>query len=224
MKAMILAAGRGERMRPLTAHTPKPLLSVAGKPLIQYHVENLVSAGFRELVINVSWLGEQIVDFLGDGSRWGCTIAWSREVEPLEAAGGMIQALDLLGDEPFALVNGDIWSDFPLVSLARRGLVAEQLAHLVLVDNPPQHPDGDFALDAGGQLVTGGAPRLTYSGVGIYRAAFFAGAVPGKQPLLPFLRRGIAAGRVSGEHFRGRWHDVGTPQRLAELDASLGLL
>jgi MurNAc alpha-1-phosphate uridylyltransferase len=224
MKAMILAAGRGERMRPLTAHTPKPLLSVAGKPLIQYHVENLVGAGFRELVINVSWLGEQIVDFLGDGGRWGCAIEWSREAEPLEAAGGMIQALDLLGEEPFALVNGDIWSDFPLASLARRGLAAEQLAHLVLVDNPPQHPGGDFALDAGGHLEAGGERRLTYSGIGIYRAAFFAGAAPGKQPLLPFLRRWIAAGRVGGEHFRGRWHDVGTPRRLAELDASLGLL
>lgn len=227
MRAMILAAGRGERMRPLTDTTPKPLLEVAGKPLIEHHIEKLVAAGFTELVINVSWLGEQIMERLGKGERWGCDIAFSTEVEALETAGGIIQALPLLGEEPFALVNGDIWTDYTLASLRERGLEPGCRAHLVLVDNPPQHPRGDFMLgeDARVSQLTGPTNHaLTYAGIAVFDPAFFAGAEPGKQPLLPWLDKWIAATAISGEHFRGTWFDVGTPERLAELDARLGIL
>ncbi len=227
MKAMILAAGRGERMRPLTDTVPKPLLEVAGKPLIQYHVENLVAAGFSDLVINVSWLGERIMEFLGDGSRWGCSISWSIEEQPLEAAGGIIQALPQLGDAPFALVNGDIWTDYPLQRLREVSLADSSHGHLVLIDNPPQHQRGDFVL-AENQVVGirpgPTAHTLTYAGIAIYHPRFFAGAKEGKQPLLPFLERWIAEERITGEHFQGQWFDVGTPARLAELDARRSLI
>lgn len=221
MKAMILAAGKGERMRPLTETTPKPLLKVGGKALMEYHVERLVAAGFRELVVNVSWLGEQIIEHF-DGHDWGCEISWSREEEPLETAGGIVQALPLLGDEPFAIVNGDIWTDFPFEGLRDMALGAVE-AHLVLVDNPPQHPEGDFHLQAG-QLDRSGAPRLTYSGIGVYSPSLFAGCEPGKRPLLPLLEAAIGRQALTGEHHPGRWEDVGTPERLSALDAQLAIL
>ncbi len=219
MKAMILAAGKGERMRPLTEHTPKPLLRVGGRALIDYHVERLVQAGFRELVINVSWLGEQIVEHLVAEPR-GSEIAWSREAEPLETAGGIIQALPLLGDQPFAIVNGDIWTDYPFAPLRELQLPATG-AHLVLVDNPPQHPGGDFRLHSDGALDRADSPRLTYAGIGVYTPGFFAGCEPGKRPLLPLLEAAIARRALSGEHYRGEWEDVGTPERLAALDVRL---
>lgn len=226
MKAMILAAGIGERMRPLTNDRPKPLLEVGGKPLIQYHLENLVCAGFSELVINVSWLGEQIEAFVSDRD-WGCRVHWSREATPLETAGGIIQALPLLGEAPFALVNGDIWTDYPLQQLLRYQDIAAGCAHLVLVDNPPQHPDGDFHLGEDGRLqrlAPAAARRLTYAGIAVFHPGFFAGATPGKQPLLPYLERAMQAGRVAGEYYGGQWEDVGTPERLRALDARLGIL
>ena len=226
MKAMILAAGKGERMRPLTETRPKPLLDVGAKPLIQYHVENLVAAGFRELVINVSWLGEQIVEFL-ESRDWGCRIHWSREATPLETAGGIIQALPALGSAPFALVNGDVWTDYPLGDLRRWDSLPEAHAHLVLVDNPAHHPAGDFYLDGDGRLLRqapAGGQRLTYSGLAVFHPAVFAGASPGKQPLLPFLEQAMERRRVHGEHYSGGWEDVGTPERLRALDARLSIL
>lgn len=217
---MILAAGRGERMRPLTERTPKPLLPVGGKPLLQYHLEKLAAAGFEDVVVNVSWLGEQIEDFV-EASSCACRIHWSREAEPLETAGGIIQALPALGEAPFALVNGDIWTDFPFENFRSiRAPVGG--AHLVLVDNPAQHPDGDFSLDGAGRLAREGR-RFTYAGLGVYDPALFAGSAPGKQPLLPFLLAAIGDGLLTGEHYGGRWEDVGTPERLAALDAELGI-
>jgi MurNAc alpha-1-phosphate uridylyltransferase len=224
---MILAAGLGERMRPLTDHTPKPLLPVGGKPLLQWHLENLARAGIADIVINVSHLAGQIRAFVGDGSRWNCRVEWSPEAEPLETAGGIIQALPLLGNEPFALVNADVWSDYPLDCLQAPLLQPGRLAHLVLVDNPPQHPGGDFLLAAAGRIAqraSGESDSLTYAGIGLYHPRMFAGASPGKQPLLPFLERAIAADQLGGEHYIGDWTDVGTPERLRELDARLGLL
>jgi MurNAc alpha-1-phosphate uridylyltransferase len=227
MKAMILAAGRGERMRPLTDSLPKPLLSAGGKPLLQYHLENLVAAGFRQLVINSSWLGHMLEDFVGDGAAWGCEIQWSREPEALETAGGIMQALPLLGDQPFAVVNGDIWTDYSFSGLRQISLVAGCKAHLVMVDNPPQHPDGDFLLQADGRLqprtAATGLP-LTYAGVGVYSAGFFESATAGKLPLRPLLDRAMERGGLSGEHYPGRWCDVGTVARLSELDAELSIL
>ncbi len=215
MKAMILAAGRGERMRPLTDQTPKPLLEVGGKPLIQYHIEALVHAGFDELVINVAHLGEQIRARFGDGAEFSTRIHYSKEPEgALETGGGIFQALPLLGEGPFAVVNGDVWTDYPFERLRQVDL---DLAHLVLVDNPPQHPDGDFALQ--GQAVRNtGQPRWTFSGIGLYRADLFAACAPGRFPLAPLLRAAMDAGKVSGEHYAGAWSDVGTPERLQALD------
>lgn len=217
--AMILAAGRGERMRPLTDHTPKPLLQVAGKPLIQYHLEALVRAGVSRLVVNHAHLGEQIVAFLGDGARWGVSIAYSAEPGgALETGGGIQQALPLLGDAPFWVVNGDVWTDYPFPA---HPIPEHSLAHLVMVDNPAHHPGGDFALSADGLLADAGNDRLTYSGLGIYRQELFAGCAPGAFPLAPLLRRAMAAGRVSGEYYGGRWLDIGTPERLRALDEEL---
>lgn len=218
MKAMILAAGRGERMRPLTDVTPKPLLPVAGKPLIVWHLERLARAGFRDIVINHAHLGDQIEALLGDGAAWGARIAYSAEPQgALETAGGIANALPLLGDAPFLVVNGDIFCDWDFAR-ARSG---NALAHLVLVDNPPHHPEGDFALD-GAKVSAGGTARLTFSGIGIYRPELFAGIACGEPAkLAPLLRDAITAGRVTGEHHRGRWEDVGTPERLAALDADV---
>ncbi len=221
MKAMILAAGRGERMRPLTEHTPKPLLRVGGKALIEYHVERLLAAGFESLVINVSWLSEQIVAHLA-ASPWAQHIHWSREATPLETAGGIVQALPLLGDAPFAVVNGDIWTDYPFEQLLAQ-VPAAGGAHLVLVDNPAQHPQGDFRLRARGLLDRGEGERHTYSGIGVYSPALFADLEPGPRPMLPLLEQAIATGALSGEHYPGGWEDVGTPERLAALDARLAI-
>jgi len=218
MKAMILAAGRGERMRPLTDRVPKPLLEVAGKPLIQYHIEALREAGFAELVVNHAHLGEQIVARLGDGRNFGVHIDYSREPPgALETGGGIRQALPLLGTGAFVVVNGDIWTDYPYRELCRE---PEGLAHLVLVDNPAYHRDGDFQLN-GGQVAAGGNNCLTFSGIGLYRPELFAGAPQGRFPLAPLLRTAMQLGRVSGEHYRGRWMDIGTVQRLTELDQQL---
>lgn len=223
MRAMILAAGVGERMRPLTEHTPKPLLRVAGQPLLEYHIRALAREGVRELVINVSHLAGQLQDFCGDGSRWGVRIAYSPEPSPLETAGGIHRALPLLGDAPFMVINGDIWSDYPLARLLQQRDLAPGRAHLVLVDNPPQHPDGDFCLDSRGAVLPRPATQagLTYAGLGVYTPGFFAGMTAGKLPLLPLLDAAIAAGRLQGEHYPGAWEDVGTPRRLHELDARL---
>jgi len=221
MKAMLLAAGRGERMRPLTDSCPKPLLPVAGKPLVVWHLERLKAAGFHEVVMNLSWLGEQIASALGDGSNFGVHIEYSLEPWPaLETGGGIFQALPLLGDGPFLLVNGDVFTD---VDFAGIRLAAQDLAQLVMVANPPQHPDGDFWL-AGGRIVgeaTAGGHRCTYSGVALLRPQFFDGAAAGRFPLLPWLTRARDAGRLGGQFHEGRWLDVGTPERLDRLDAEL---
>lgn len=220
MKAMILAAGRGERMRPLTDHTPKPLLPVGGKPLIVWHLEGLARAGFRDIVINHAHLGDQIERTLGDGSRYGVRIQYSNEGEALETAGGIAYALPLLGNAPFLVVNGDVFCDFDFSQIVQQPMDGV-VAHLVLVDNPPQHPQGDFALDHG-RLVEGGDARLTFSGIGVYRPELFASVVRGsKAKLAPLLRAEISQGQVSAEHYRGCWVDVGTPERLQALDATL---
>lgn len=220
MKAMILAAGRGERMRPLTDHTPKPLLQAGGKPLIVWHIERLAQAGFRELVINHAHLGRQIEEALGRGERWGVRISYSDEGEALETAGGIANALPLLGDRPFLVVNGDVYTDYDFQRLRSQPMEGVA-AHLVLVDNPPQHPAGDFGL-ADGKLVEQGEERLTFSGIGVYRPEFFASVVPGaKAKLAPLLFAALASGQVTAEHYRGVWVDVGTPERLQALDRTL---
>lgn len=211
MKAMILAAGRGERLRPLTDSTPKPLLEVSGKPLIVYHLEALSAAGFQEVVINLSWLGEQIRERLGNGGDFNLRIDYSEEAEALETAGGIIQALDRLGEQ-FVIVNADIYTDYDF-SLLRK---VTSLAHLVLVANPQHHSQGDFSLrDAtvGNQLES----RFTYSGIACFQRSFFEGRTPGKQALAPLLRAGADAKRVTGELFEGEWTDIGTRERLQSL-------
>lgn len=218
MKAMILAAGRGERMRPLTDRTPKPLLQAGGRALIEYPIEALRRAGITELVINHAHLGGQLEARLGDGSRYGVHIRYSAEPPgALETGGGIRNALPLLGGQPFLVTNGDIWTDYPY---APRVLDRQVLAHLVLVDNPPHHPHGDFCLyrDRVGE---DGDARLTFSGIGWYHPALFADAPDGRFPLAPLLRAAMRDGRVSGEHYRGAWMDIGTPQRLEELDRRL---
>ena len=219
MKAMILAAGRGERMRPLTDSTPKPLLEVGGKPLIVWHIEKLARAGFTELVINHAHLGGQIVAALGDGSRFGVSIRYSPEIEALETAGGIANAMPLLGTDPFLVVNGDIFCDYDFSNLPRE--LGEFSAWLVLVDNPEHHPGGDFVLKQG-KVLDEGECKLTFSGIGVYRPEMFAAIVCGaKARLAPLLREHMEAGRVGGEHHYGRWLDIGTPLRLQELDMEL---
>lgn len=218
MKAMILAAGRGNRMRPLTDHTPKPLLRAGGKPLIVHHIERLAAAGIRDLVINHAHLGEQIEAALGDGAAFGVHIRYSAEGEALETGGGIFKALPLLGDKPFLVLNGDVWTDCDVGDLR---LADGDLAHLVLVENPSHNPNGDFAL-AAGRIQAEGSPRDTFSGIGVYRPELFEGCTPGAFPLAPLLRRAMQAGRVGGRRHSGRWFDIGTPERLAELDALLG--
>jgi MurNAc alpha-1-phosphate uridylyltransferase len=217
MRAMILAAGRGERMRPLTDKVPKPLLPAGGKPLILHLIAGLAAAGVRELVINHAHLGEQIEERLGDGARWGVEIRYSPEGRALETGGGIFRALPLLGPDPFLVVNGDIWTDLDFARLHR---AEGRLAHLVLVDNPAHHPRGDFTL-RGVDVLTEGEPRYTFAGVGIYHPDLFQGCNPGTFPLAPLLRSAMAEGRVSGEHFAGRWLDIGTPARLQALDQML---
>lgn len=214
MKVMILAAGRGDRMRPLTDHTPKPLLAIGGKPIILRTIEALVAAGYRDLVVNIAHLGEQIAAALGNGAQFGAHIVYSREEEALETAGGIVNALPLLGEEAFLLVNGDIASDFPFATLQQQSC---DLAHLVLVSNPEHHPSGDFGL-RGGLVKDGLQPAYTYSGIGIYRPELFSVCRPGKAPLAPLLRAAMRENRVSGEFYPGFWTDIGTPQRLREID------
>lgn len=221
MRAMILAAGRGERMRPLTDTTPKPLLKVAGKMLIEYHLQNLARAGVTEVVINHAWLGEKMPAALGDGERYNLNINYSDEGDTaLETAGGIIKALPMLGDEPFIVVNGDIWTDYDYRHLSQ----PDGLIHLVLVDNPVHHPRGDFGLDDGRvvldqfQAQTNQLTLLTYSGIGVYSPEIFTKLESGVQPLAPVIRQAITQQQVSGEHYKGRWWDIGTPERLRELD------
>jgi MurNAc alpha-1-phosphate uridylyltransferase len=215
MKAMILAAGRGERMRPLTDTMPKPLLRIGGQTLIERHIHALAGAGIRELVINHAHLGRKLEQALGDGGNYGVDIRWSPEPEgALETGGGIFNALPLLGDAPFIVVNADIWTDYPFGELPEQ---PEGLAHLVLVDNPAHHPGGDFVLSTGRVLQGGGAP-LTFSGIGVYRPELFAGCAAGVFPLAPLLRRAMDDGRVSGAHYRGAWFDIGTPERLQEVN------
>jgi MurNAc alpha-1-phosphate uridylyltransferase len=231
MNALIFAAGKGERMRPLTERTPKPLLRAGGKPLIVWHIEKLAALGVRDIVINTSWLGEQFKPALGDGSRWNLRLHYSYEGrEPLETGGGMLKAIDILDHAPFLAVNGDIWTDFDFANLPRE---PQELAHLVLVDNPPQHPRGDFALDEDGQLHSDREPRLTFSGIGVYRAALLedwksvigdaigADQTPPRFKIAPLLFAAMERGLIHGEHHCGRWTDVGTLERLAALDATL---
>ena len=236
MRALVFAAGLGERMRPLTDATPKPLLVVGGKPLIAWHLEKLAALGVREVVVNTSWLAEQFPRTLGDGAHWGLRLHYAFEGgTPLETGGGMHNALPLLVgdggvDAPFIAINGDIWTDY---DFARLPHAPAGIAHLVLVDNPPQHPHGDFALRADGSIASDGTAKLTFAGIGVYRPSLFAdwravigaapgaGAVPPRFKLAPLLRAAMARDAVTGEHHQGRWTDVGTPQRLARLDAEL---
>jgi len=223
LKAIILAAGRGERMRPLTDSVPKALLGVGGKPLVVRHLEKLAAAGFGEVIINHAHLGELIERALGDGGQFGIRIVYSRESEALETAGGIAYALPLLGAAPFAAVNADVFSDYDYVQLAQavaRLNAADFLAHLVLVDNPEHHSKGDFALHEGRAVLAG--DKLTFSGIAAYRPDLFAGTARGSRAkLAPLLVKHIGRGEVRGEHYRGRWHDVGAPERLAALNREL---
>lgn len=218
---MILAAGRGERMRPLTDCIPKPLLTVAGKPLILWHVEKLAKAGFERIVINHAHLGDQIEEVLGDGDAFGLEILYSREGEALETAGGIATALPLIGEENFPVINGDVFCSYDFARFAGIMDVMKQdhaLAYLVLIDNPEHHPNGDFYL-ADKLIQADGEPKLTFSGIGVYHRDLFAAIEPWeKAPLAPLLKTAMTHGRVTGEHFTGRWVDVGTPERLRELD------
>lgn len=226
MRAMILAAGRGERMRPLTDTLPKPLLSVGGKPLIVHHIEKLAAAGVHEIVINYAWLGQKLVDALGDGRTMGVHIHWSPELQGgLETGGGIHHALPLLGIEPFLIVNGDTWVDTDYRTFTDYKLADDADVHLWLVDNPVQHPQGDFALQQGRVSVVadGDGQMLTYAGIAIYRPQLFADMVPGKFSVVPYLRQWMAAGRVAGTHLLADWRDIGTPERLQQLDQELSM-
>lgn len=214
MKAMILAAGRGERLRPLTDHTPKPLLPAGGRPLIEHLVVALAAAGFDDLIVNTAHLGQQLESHLGTGAAYGVRICYSPEGEALETGGGIFKALPLLGDEPFLVVNGDLATDYPFARLLHR---PARLAHLVLIPNPPHHPGGDFALD-GDRVVDAPAGRHTFSGIGVYRPELFARCSAGRFPLAPLLRSAMAAGQVGGELYDGFWMDIGTAERLADYD------
>ncbi|MCS4296559.1 MULTISPECIES: N-acetylmuramate alpha-1-phosphate uridylyltransferase MurU [Acinetobacter] len=223
MKAMILAAGLGNRMRPLTLYKPKPLLEVGGKALIVWHIEKLKKIGVTEIVINSAWLADILIGTLGDGSQFGVTIRWTREDEGLETAGGIINALALLGDQPFILVNGDVWTTFDFASLLDINL-ADDLAHLVFVNNPEQHPHGDFTL-ANGRAYTfeqnQQGENLTYSGIAVINPKMFDGLEQGKRPLAPLLKQGMLDGKISAEKMQAAWVDVGTPERLTALDLQI---
>jgi len=228
MKAMILAAGHGTRMRPLTDHTPKPLLEVGGKPLIVWHLEKLKKAGFSDVTINIAWLSEQIPATLGDGTAFGLNIEYSDESNEgaLETAGGIVKALDLFNNEDFLVMNGDVWCDYVL--MPNSPLKSNDLAHLILVNNPPHHPDGDFALN-NQRLSQEGKSKHTFSGIAYYQAELFIplreqirqGKISKRQALGPLLRETMDKGLVSGEYFAGDWRDIGTPERLQELDRLL---
>ncbi len=215
MKAMILAAGRGERMRPLTDHTPKPLLQAGKYKLIEYHLYKLAKAGFNNIVINVAWLGQQIIDDLGKGERYNLKIEYSNEGDSaLETGGGIFNALPLLGSEPFLVINGDIWTDYPFENLYQ--FKPEGLAHLVLVNNPEHNPDGDFFLTEN-KISDTGTDKYTFSGIGIYRKEFFEGQSPGAFPLAPIIRKFAPDNLISGEFYNGEWDDIGNLERLAKL-------
>ncbi len=220
MKAMILAAGRGDRMRPLTDQTPKPLLKVGGKPLIVWHIENLKNAGFDDIVINIAWLGDQIPTALGDGSKFGVNLHYSDEQKEgaLETAGGIIKALPLLNSEPFLVVNGDVWCSYPYSNIHR--LKKGDLAHLVLVNNPEHNPKGDFAL-IDSRVIEKGSEKFTFSGIGFYHPDLFNDLTQGKRPLAPLLREKMRENQISGEYFTGDWRDIGTPERLEVLNQTL---
>ena len=223
MKAMILAAGLGNRMRPLTLYTPKPLLEVGGKPLIVWHIEKLKQIGVTEIVINSAWLADKLIGSLGDGSQFGVRILWTREEEGLETAGGIINALPLLGTEPFILVNGDVWTTMDFAPLLNVDL-QQDLAHLIFVPNPEQHPKGDFTL-LGGRAYTFDQDKqgenLTYSGVAVIHPKMFDGLDAGKRPLAPLLKQAMLEGKISAEKMQGEWVDVGTPERLTKLDLQI---
>jgi len=225
MKAMILAAGRGERMRPLTDSCPKPLLRVGGKPLLVWHIERLARAGIHDIVINHAHLGHMFRPLLNDGEQWGVNIEYSPEKDALETAGGIANALPLLGNSPFLVVNGDVYCEFNyslFIARALTRMAQGQLAHIVLVDNPAHHPEGDFVLDASGRVSREGGSKLTYTGIGAFRPELFAEVQNGeKARLAPLLDSAISRERLSGEHFRGYWEDVGTPERLARLNTEL---
>ena len=218
MKAVVLAAGKGERLRPLTDATPKPLIEVRGKPLIVHHLERLRDAGFTHIHVNTSWLADKLQAALGDGSRYGVHVHLSYEgPEPLETGGGLFKMLPDLGRDPFLVVNGDVFTDFPFENLKHR-LKADFLAHLVMVPNPAHRPKGDFHLSPAGHLRQEGEPKLTYSGIGVYKAEFFQDCRAGKFPLLPLLKQAMAQEALSGEHYAGVWSDVGTHESLARLN------
>lgn len=224
MKAMILAAGLGQRMRPLTDTLPKPLLPVAGKPLLQYHLEALRQSGVQEVVINLAYLGEKIRAFVGDGHDFGLQVVYSEEPEPLETGGGLMRALPLLGEAPFLLVNGDVWTDYPLTRLQQHAFVDGELGHLVLVPNPDFHPEGDFALSASGLLVNDRhCPRFTFAGISLLHPRLIRDYPQQREkfPLGEVLRAAVGKGQLSGEVFAGRWSDVGTPARLQALTETL---
>lgn len=222
MRAMILAAGLGTRMRPLTLATPKPLLPVAGKPLIEYHIERLVAAGVSDIVINHAWLGEQLEAYIGEGDRFGAVVHWSAETEPLETGGGIFKALPWLSEagEAFLLVNGDVFTSYPFERLVSQRLSEECLAHLVMVSNPEHNPNGDFALQHGVVAETGNN-KLTFSGLSLLSPQLFNGCSEGKFPLAPLLRSAMRSGQVSGEHYSGYWRDIGTPERLQEVSEDI---
>jgi len=219
MRAMILAAGRGERMRPLTDSIPKPLLKVGGQCLIEYHIKHLFMAGLTEIVINHAHLGEQIEQTLGNGQGYGANLRYSPEGIALETGGGIYKALPLLGKDPFLVINGDVWCDYPLSQLCHHSLTG--LAHLILVNNPEHHPKGDFCLINNNRISQNGTPRLTFSGIGLYHPDLFKDCQAGAFPLAPLLIKAMQAGQVSGEHYQGQWIDVGTPDRLEQLEQML---
>jgi MurNAc alpha-1-phosphate uridylyltransferase len=222
MRAMILAAGRGERMRPLTDNLPKPLIPVNGKPLIEYHLEKLADAGVTDVIINHAWLGQMLVDHLGDGRRWGLNIHYSSEQPTaLETAGGIAKALPLLGEQPFWVINGDIWTDFDFELLPQQ-LADDKLAHLLLTENPAHNPAGDFSL-AGNAVSGDGETKYTFSGIGVYHPRLFDHLAADAAPLGPLLRQIMADNKVSGQLLMAQWTDVGTPQRLADLESQLAI-
>jgi MurNAc alpha-1-phosphate uridylyltransferase len=218
VRAMILAAGSGERMRPLTNKIPKPMLEVNNKPLIQYHVENLVQAGIVDIVINHAVYGDQIETYLGDGKAFGAQIVYSAEGDqPMETAGGIVKALSLLGEAPFLTVNADIWTAFPFQQLVNlSGEITSHLAHIILVDNPAHNPEGDFSLSEN-RVLNEGDPMLTFSGISVFTPEFFKGCASGSKPLAPMIRQAASRGQVSGSHYQGQWRDIGSPERLQEL-------
>ncbi|PXF63931.1 N-acetylmuramate alpha-1-phosphate uridylyltransferase MurU [Kangiella spongicola] len=218
MKAMILAAGRGERMRPLTDEHPKPLLKVDGRALIEWHIEALKDAGIKEILINTSWLGDQIPEYLGDGAYWGVNLTFSHEPTALETAGGIRKALDFFDDQPFIVVNGDVWSEYDYEKLLQQ---PTKLAHIVLVPNPEHNPQGDFFLRDDGLVIAEGNNRATFSGIGVYQPEIFKDLKEDEPlPLAPLLKELMVEAQVTGELFDGKWHDIGTPERLKELNQS----